>query len=61
MSDDRVTRDDKNELDEIVVTGIAHLERMDRNKWFLSLTRKDGSSVCVWFSGKIELVEERQP
>jgi hypothetical protein len=56
---DRITFNSKQEIDEIVVSGMAHLERMDGKEWFLSLTRKNGSSICVWFSGKVAMWEER--
>jgi hypothetical protein len=46
-------------LDEVVVAGGCHLERMDKNKWFLACYRKDGSSFVLWFSGKITMTEER--
>jgi hypothetical protein len=57
---DRVTYDDHGNLDEVVAGG-AHLENMDRNRWFLSMTREDGSQFCVWFAGEIASTEERKP
>ena len=55
---DRVTFYEDGSLDEIVA-GDAHLEHMDKNRWFLLMTREDGSQVAVWFKGKITMVEER--
>ena len=55
---DRVEYDDDGELDEIVA-GKAHLERMSKKGWFLSMTRDDGTSICVWFHGKVTSVEDR--
>ena len=43
--------DDKT-LDEIAARKVAaHLERLDRTRWFLSV--EDGEKeVCVWFGGR---------
>ena len=49
------------ELDEIVVAGGAHLERMSRKGWFLSLARADGSEVAIWLRGKVTMFEDRPP
>ena len=59
---ERVTYDDMGGLDEIVVHGGAHLERMDEDRWFLQLIRSDdcGGSFCIWFHGKIVMTEERK-
>jgi hypothetical protein len=57
---DRVTYDDHGNLDEVVAGG-SHLENMDRDRWFLSMTREDGSQFCVWFTGDITMIEERKP
>jgi hypothetical protein len=48
-SGDRVTFDEKGELDEVVGTGFAHLERMGRNHWFLLIGHKDGTETAIWF------------
>ena len=55
-----MTHDDKGRLDEVVVEGGAHLEHMDGNRWFLSMTRADGTSFAIWFTGKITMTEERK-
>lgn len=57
----RVTYDDKGRLDEVVTDAGAHLERLSRDTWFLSMERSDGSSFCVWFHGHAVLTEERAP
>lgn len=57
---ERVLFDDHGKLDEIVTCGRgAHLERMDKNRWFLNLERADGSSIAVWIDGSVTLFEER--
>ena len=58
---ERISYDDKGQLDEVITSGGAHLERMDRNSWFLVMLRNDGSGFCVWIEGKITLTEERPP
>jgi len=55
----RVEYDDDGELDEIVTDGGMHLERMSKKGWFLSGSRADGSSIAIWFRGKVTMVEER--
>ncbi len=55
----RVEYDKAGELDEVVTNGGAHLERMGKRSWFLNCIRADGSAVCVWFDGKVTMVEER--
>ena len=57
---ERVTYDAAGNLDEIVVEGAAHLERMGGNRWFLSMERADGTSFAIWFTGKITMTEERK-
>lgn len=32
----------------------------ERNRWFLSMRRADGSEFCLWFAGKITSSEERK-
>lgn len=63
--DERVTYDDRGQLDEVVTAGGAHLERMSggdkRGRWFLLMQRADGSEFCVWFEGAVTLTEERPP
>ena len=56
---ERIDYDDDGELDEIVVNGGAHLERMGEKSWFLLMHRQDGTSVGVWFRGKVVQTEER--
>lgn len=46
-------------LDEVVTCGGAHLERMGGKRWFLSMVREDGSEICLWVSGEIDMIEER--
>lgn len=58
---ERMTYGDDGTLDEVVVTGGAHLEHLDDNRWFLSMLRADGSEFCLLFAGKINMVEERPP
>lgn len=55
----RIQRDERGELDEVVTDGGAHLERMDRDRWFLNCVRSDGSSYALWIHGKVVLEEER--
>jgi hypothetical protein len=55
----RVTYVPKDRLDEVVTDGGAHLEHMGGKSWFLSMERADGSEFCVWFKGKVTMVEER--
>ena len=56
---ERVRNDDDGSLDEVVTAGPAHLERIDRRRWFLALYRADGSSLAVWLHGDVVLTEER--
>lgn len=51
---------DDGSLDEIVTNGGAHLEHMGDDSWFLSCVRSDGTSFCVWFEGRITMMEERE-
>lgn len=48
---DRVDFQD-GELDEIVASGAAHLERLDKDRWFLIFTHGDGSQTALWFTSK---------
>ena len=60
---DRISLADDGTLDEIVA-GQAHLECLDDNHWFLSMTRKDGSEVCVRLHARGRITaswEEREP
>lgn len=57
----RVTYDDKGELDEVCTDGGAHLERLSNKTWWLSCQRADGSEFCIWFKGTITMTEERPP
>ena len=58
---DRREIDAKGHIDEIVASGGAHLERMDKKQWFLHLINADGSSTAIWFQGKILNFEDRDP
>lgn len=51
MTPDRIRMDGDN-LDEIVLTGVAHLEKMNNGSWYLGLYRLDGSGYQVWLSAK---------
>ena len=55
----RVEYDEAGQLDEVVTDAGMHLERMSDKGWFLAGQRSDGSSIAIWFKGKITLVEER--
>lgn len=48
---DRVDYKD-GELDEVVATAGAHLERLDKNRWFLLLCHADGTETAIWFDSK---------
>lgn len=57
---ERVTFNDRGKLDEIVTHGRgAHLERMDRRRWFLNMECEDGSSIAVWIEGEVNSWERR--
>lgn len=49
---DRINLVGKNgdSLDEIVLTGMAHLEKMTSGSWYLGLYHPDGSGYQVWLS-----------
>lgn len=59
MAENRVTLTKKGKIDEVVTDGGAHLEHLGNRRWFLSMQRADGSSVCMWITGKITGIEER--
>jgi hypothetical protein len=59
--EDRREFDDKGRIDEIVASGGAHLERLDKRQWFLELVNGDGSSTAIWIEGKIANFEDRGP
>lgn len=40
------------ELDEIVASKGAHLERLDKSRWFILFEHEDGSETAIWFSSK---------
>lgn len=61
MTNERITYTEKGKLDEAVTNGPAHLEFLGKKRWFLSLTRSDGTELRIWFQGKITLVEELSP
>jgi hypothetical protein len=48
---DRIDYQD-GDLDEIVAARGAHLERLDKNRWFLALYHADGTETAIWFSSK---------
>ena len=58
MADCHITYDDNGQLDEVFTDAGAHLERMSKDTWFLSMERSDGSSFCVWFHGKPVMIDE---
>jgi hypothetical protein len=47
-------------IDEIVCHGSAHLEQLDKNRFFLSMVFADGTEHCVWFKGRITYEERRE-
>lgn len=49
---DRVTFDDSGQLDEVVGTAGAHLERIGDNQWFLVFGHTDGSQSAFWFTSR---------
>lgn len=49
---DRVTFDESGQLDEVVGTAGAHLERLGDNQWFLVFDHTDGSQSAFWFSSR---------
>lgn len=57
---ERVTFPD-GKLDEIVGNGGAHLERMGGKRWFLRISMASGWDACVWFTGKVDMIEYREP
>jgi len=60
---DRIEFNDDGTLDEIVLSGMAHLEQMDKNHWFLGLYRPDGTGYGVWLyapKGKIDVSWEER-
>lgn len=54
----RIEYDDNGELDEVVTDGGMHLERMSDGGWFLAGHRRDGSQIVIYFTGRVNLVEE---
>lgn len=54
---DRIQRDDDGDLDEIVASGGAHLERLNDTGWYLSLTQVDGTETRLWFDGRVTMEE----
>jgi len=57
--ENRIQRDEDDELDEVVTNGGAHLERLDTDFWFLECHRSDGTSVALWIRGRVTMEEER--
>lgn len=53
--DERMTFDAYGALDEVVVFGGAHLERLGPTSVFLNLGRMDGSSIAIWISASRKL------
>jgi len=58
---DRREYAESGEIDEIVGSCGAHLERLGKKGWFLSINHADGTQSAVWFRGKVELFEVRPP
>jgi fibronectin type 3 domain-containing protein len=62
---ERTTYDERGVLDEVVANGSAHLELMSggkkRARYFLSMIREDGTEIAIWFSGAVDMIEERPP
>lgn len=52
MVDERIAYAEDGTLDEIVVAGGAHLERIWPDAWFVEFVHSDGSSTGVWFVPK---------
>ena len=45
--------DDMNGVDEVVAEDcLFHLERMDTDRWFISVTFKDGTGHAFWLGRK---------
>ena len=57
--ENRVQYDDDGSLDEVVTDGGAHLEHLGGREYYLSCGRADGTSIAIWFTGKITMTEER--
>jgi hypothetical protein len=50
--------DDMGRLDEIIAHGCTvHVERMNKNSWFLGITASDGSYWQFWFGAEGRRVE----
>lgn len=58
---DRISYGDDGKLDEIVGTRGAHLERMTKNEWYLSIWHADGTETAIWFNSKDlpQMIERR--
>lgn len=61
MTTERTTYDDAGLLDEVVVTGGAHLERLSGEHrdglWCLTLRRSDGTEICLLLYGELTMTE----
>lgn len=60
MTANRVTYDPDGTLDEVVTDAGAHLENLSPKTWFLSMQRSDGTGICIWFTGRITMIEEQE-
>jgi hypothetical protein len=51
---ERLTHDERGRLDEVVIYGAAtvHLERMGGRRFWLGITRPDGSQLAIWLGDK---------
>lgn len=61
MIEDRVTYTEAGDLDEIVGSRFAHLERISNKRWFLTIGHADGTETAIWFTSKNlpDLIEKR--
>lgn len=49
---DRTEFNEDGTLDEIVGSGVAHLEHMGGSRWFLEIGHADGTSTALWFTSR---------
>ena len=57
---ERMEVDQNGFLDEIFFKGGVHLERMDKESWYLNCIRENGSSVVLWFKSKDLHLSDRE-
>jgi hypothetical protein len=55
----RVDYNDKGLLDEVVTDAGMHLEVLGEDTVYLCGHRKDGSTIAIYLTGRVSLVEER--